>query len=242
MAVSENFRRDSNLSDADFSLLARVPLFSGLPKPVLQGLLAEATVHYVTRGTVLFLQGEPAERFFVVFGGWIKLFRDTVDGHESVIAVFSRGETFAEAAAFEKGVYPVSAAAAEDARLLSIPSRYFMKEVRGNPDLALRMMASMSAHLRGLVRHIEQLTSRSSTERLAGFLHMLCGCNEGAATIRLPLDKALIAARLGMQPETFSRSLARLKKLGVESHGEEIHVPDVEVLQEYCKGEIGARI
>jgi len=236
MEGRELFERRTGIREGDYATLARVPLFTGLARPALQALLAESAVQLVPRGSILFMHGEPAERFFVVFDGWVKLFRDTIDGHESVIAVFSRGESFAEAAVFEEGVYPVSAAAAEEARVLSIPARHFMIQLRTDSDLALRMMASMSMHLRGLVRHIEQLTARSSTERLAGFLHMLCGRNEGSATIRLPLDKALIAARLGMQPETFSRSLARLKKLGVENRGEEIHVSEVAVLQDFCEG------
>ena len=236
MDAAERFRRKTGISQADLAILQRVPLFTGLDPTELQQLLADSAVQNVPRGTLIFLQGERADRFFVVFDGWVKLFRDTLDGHESVIAVFSRAETFAEAAVFQEGVYPVSASAAEDARLLSIPSQPFINRMRENTDLALRMMSSMSMHLRGLVRHIEQLTARSSTERLAGFLRTLCGRNEGAATIRLPLDKALIAARLGMQPETFSRSMARLKKLGVESDGDRVHIPEVGLLQEYCEG------
>ena len=66
----------------------------------------------------------------------------------------------------------------------------------------------MARHLHRLVLQVEQLTSRSSVERVADFLLHLCPPGAGRAEVELPLDKSLIAARLGMQPETFSRSLA----------------------------------
>ncbi len=232
----EVFERRTGITTADLELLGRMPLFSGLAPEALRGLLIESTVRRFPRNTMLFLQGDPADRFYVIFEGWVKLFRDTVDGQESVIAVFTRGESFAEAAVFEERVFPVSSAVVEDARLLVIPAAPFLRQVRRNGDLALRIMASMSVHLRQLVRHIEQLTARSSTERLAGFLCALSGAEAGPARVHLPFDKALIAARLGMQPETFSRSLAKLRSLGVETHGSEVEIADVKVLHRLCEG------
>jgi len=54
--------------------------------------------------------------------------------------------------------------------------------------------------------------------------------------VRLPLDKALIAGRLGMQPETLSRSLAKLRRLGIESKGAEVSIPDVLALKRLSNG------
>jgi CRP/FNR family transcriptional regulator, dissimilatory nitrate respiration regulator len=84
-------------------------------------------------------------------------------------------------------------------------------EIRADPELALNLLASMARHLHRLVLQAERLTSRSSVERVADFLLHLCPPGADRAEIELPLDKSLIAARLGMQPETFSRSVARLR-------------------------------
>ncbi|HEY9163336.1 MAG TPA: helix-turn-helix domain-containing protein, partial [Magnetovibrio sp.] len=51
----------------------------------------------------------------------------------------------------------------------------------------------------------------------------------------LPMDKSLIAARLGMQPETFSRALAKLKSAGVENSGSDIVIQDVDQLRDIIK-------
>ena len=106
-----------------------------------------------------------------------------------------------------------------------------MRGLSARGDIALKMMASMSRHLRQLVQQIELLTNKSSTERVAAFLLKLCAQDSGPATILLPLDKALIAGRLGMQPETLSRSFAKLRTLGVITRGGEISIPDVAALR-----------
>ena len=83
------------------------------------------------------------------------------------------------------------------------------------------------------MQEVEQLTAHTTSERLADFLLKLCPRQQtGPTTIHLPTDKSLIAGRLGMQPETFSRSLAKLRPLGVETHGQNIVVQDVGALQQ----------
>lgn len=218
-------------------MLAAHPLFKGLAPDVLRTLLQDASVRRYTRNTMLFLQGEPAERFYVVFDGWVRLFRETPDGHETVIAVFTRGESFAEAASFADGVFPVTAAVAEEARLLVVPASSFMARLRENPELALNMLASMSHHLRGLVQQVEQRTVKSSTQRLSAFLLRLCPVDAPSAVISFPTEKALVAARLGMQPETLSRALAKLRVIGVETREREVIVPDVAALRRLGEGE-----
>ncbi len=213
------------------ALLERLPIFSGLSEELLRFLLADATVHTFPRNRVVFLQGDPADNFFIVFEGWVKLFRESMEGQESVIAVFGRGESFAEAAMFESHVYPVSASMVEDGELLAIPASSFVRRIEENSALALNMMAAMSRHQRHLVSQIERLSTRSSVERLAEFLVRLSPPSDTAAKVRLPLDKTLIAARLGMKPETLSRGLAKLRELGVETSGNTVVIPDLAALR-----------
>jgi CRP-like cAMP-binding protein len=232
----DRFQRRTGIGAEDHAVLAKVPLFSGLPEPALRTLLADAWVQGFSRNTVLFLQDEPATRCYVVLDGWVKLFRSMADGHETVIAVFTRGESFAEAAIFDRANFPVGGAVVEDSRLLVIPAEPFMRRLSENGEYALKVLASMSRHLRRLVSQVERLTHRSSAERVAEFLLRLSPVFAGAAAIQLPLDKALIAGRLGMQPETFSRSLAKLRRIGVVCKGAEVSVPDMAVLRRFAEG------
>ncbi|RMD64613.1 MAG: Crp/Fnr family transcriptional regulator [Alphaproteobacteria bacterium] len=228
---AERFRRRTGLNEEDYRMLARLPLFAGFSRSDIRSLLADAWVQRFPRNAVLFLEQEPATRFFVVFEGWVKLFRETEAGQESVIGVFAPGESFAEAAVFDSGDYPVSAMTVEDSRLLVIPADSFIRKLRENADYALNVMASVSRHMRRLVQQVERLSVKSSTERVAEFLLRLAATEDGPVEIRLPLDKSLIARRLGMQPETFSRSLARLRALGVATSGARVTIADIGALK-----------
>ena len=230
------FQRRTGITREDLEVLARLPLFAGLPRDIIRFLLADAWVQTFPRNTVLFLQDEPATRFYVIFEGWVKLFRSSEDGDESVIAVFTNGESFAEAAIFDSCNFPVSAMAVDESRLLVVPADTFVRRIRENSEYALKLMASMSRHLRRLVQQIEQLTVQSTTERLANFLIKLCPEASGPAVVQLPLDKSLIAGRLGMQPETLSRALAKLRALGVETKGNIVTIPNVEHLKNLGEG------
>lgn len=214
----------------DWQIVRSTPLFGTIPQDVALSIIGRQGVRVCEKGTLLFQQGEPATGFFVVLDGWVKLFRITPDGGEAVVGVFRRGETFAEAAMFLGGRYPVSAEAVTAARLVRIDGETLRARVRQQPDLALSMLASASYHLKALVEQIEQIKLLSASQRIADFLVRLCPIREGSCTIDLPYEKALIASRLGMKPESLSRALAKLRPLGVSVDREQVSIVDVDLL------------
>lgn len=227
----EAFTLRTGITPGDLRRLGRVPLFTGLVPDDMRKLLATSSIRRYPDQTTLFLEGESAERFFVVMDGWVKLYRLCEDGHEVVISVISPGESFAEAAIFDSNIYPVSAATITDTRLLVVGAEALLRELKANMDFTFNMLGAMSRHLRGSITLLHQLSAMSSTERLAEFLLGLSEIAEGEVKIKLPLDKSLIAARLGMQPETFSRALGKLKSAGVSNSGHDVHIKDVATLR-----------
>jgi CRP-like cAMP-binding protein len=152
------------------------------------------------------------------------------------MGLFTRGESFAEAAMFMGGKFPASAEVVEQARLLRVESGPFKKRLHAEPEIAVAMLASLSRRMHYLVGQIEQLQVHSGTQRVADFLLKLCAIREGPAEIALPYDKSLIASRLGMKPESFSRALARLRDLGLRTERSHVAIADVAALVEYCEG------
>ena len=232
---AENRHGPHGIEDEDLPLLLGLPLFSGLSRDELLDLISEAWVTTAPAASLLFLQGDPAHHFFVVLKGWVKLFRATAEGDEAIIAVVPQGQSFAEAAVFEEGSFPVSAATVDDSRLLCIPAEPFLEKVLADRRMVRKMMASMSRRLRQLVNQVEDLSLKSSVERVAGYIAGLCGEETGGAIIRLPLDKAVIAKHLGMQPETLSRSFARLRGEGIVAEGNTVRISDVAQLRRLSK-------
>ena len=215
------------LSVEDVRRLRAMPLFSGLTTPQLDALLADAVVRRVPRHSILFVQGDVADRLFVVLDGWVRVMRTTREGNEITIHIFGRGESLAEAAILQLGHYPVTGEAVEASRLLVIPAAGFLARLRRDSDLCFNIMAALARRLHGFLQQVEQLSARSSTERLALMLVRLCPNQSGSCVVDLPLDKTLIAARLGMQPETLSRCLARLRRVGVRTKGHQVVIEDV---------------
>ena len=233
-----NFLGHTGLKEADLIQIQRLPFFRGLEDQEIIVLLTEATTRTFHRGTQLFAQEEPADRFFIVLEGWVKLSRETKDGHESIIGLFTRGESFAEAAMFESAVFPVDGTVVEDSRLLVIPTGSFRHRLSERPELMFKLLGAMSRHMRRLVTQIEQLTARTSAERVAAFLVGLAVGTEPPIQLQLPLDKVLIAGRLGMQPETFSRAIARLRNFGVEVTGSNVVINDPRRLKQLAEGDL----
>ena len=150
------------------------------------------------------------------------------------MAFFSRGQSFGEAAVFSMSKYPATAEAVTEAHLLRLPRSALVNCVRQNPQYSFGMLASTSQHLHDLVRQIEQLKTNTGTQRVARFLVSLCPVDEGSCTIGLPYDKALIANRLGMKPESLSRAFARLRNVGVRVEQSSAAISDVKLLRGYA--------
>lgn len=224
----------SVLTTEDLNALRRVPLFRGLTEPETIDLIEHASIVTAPDRTTLFVQGDPIDRFYIIIDGWVKLSRLTSDGEPAVLAVFTRGESFGEAAILDSHAFPATAEVVALSRLLSIPSAPFVKELRTNNDLALNMLASMSRRLHYLVKQVEQLQAKSAPQRVGNFLLLLLPGAGGSVTVSLPYDKSLIAARLGMKPETFSRALVRLRKVGVRAEGNAVVIPSPKDLKLFC--------
>lgn len=223
------------MDPSDWQIVRSTPLLGAVSQAVAQSLVGNRTVSVFRKGETLFQQGEAADAFFVVLGGWIKLYRVTPDGNEAVVGVYRRGETFAEAAMFLGGRYPVSAEVVTDARLLRVDGQVLRRRIMEQPELALSMLASASYHLKALVEQIEHIKLLSAPQRIADFLVHLASTREGGATIELPYEKTLIANRLGMKPESLSRALAKLRPLGVSVDREHVSIVDVAVLARFVE-------
>lgn len=240
--VDEPVRATPNLgpmsiSDEDLLRVKALPLFSGLPEAMIQRLLASAIVRVHPRGTVLFVQDDPAAHFFVVFSGWVKLYRLNEKGDEAIVEIFGPGESFAEGAMHGPGVYPVCGETVSECRLLEISTDAFRKMIQSSPDLAINMLGSMAMRLKAFVRRTEQSHTQSAAQRVAGFLLKFCPSDQASVTIRLPYDKMLIAGRLGMKPETFSRAMAKLRELGARTEGHDVHIEDIRAMRAFEQGE-----
>jgi len=187
------------------------------------------------KGKVLFIHGDQAERFYFVKSGWIKLFRETLDGTQAVVDILPAKNLFGETAIFEDGVYPYSAEAVESAEIISLSLSDLKTEIENNNKLALSMLNSMARYRRQQDKEIEHRSMQNASQRIGCFLLRLTNQRQaGSIKIHLPYDKTLVASRLGMQPETFSRALSKLRdKTGIRVKGATIEMDSIDQLVNY---------
>ena len=184
-------------------------LFSGLSAEDLGAIAGFAVLRNLERGEYLFRQGAPAEGFYVIQRGAVNVHRVSAAGREQVIHVFRSGESFAEAALAAPTGYPADARAVEPSTVLLVPKQPMLDLIGRRPDLALRMLGSMSQHLRVLVGMLDDLTLKDVETRLANWL--LKQAKGRTGPLQLPGTKRVLAAELGTSSETLSRTFAALR-------------------------------
>lgn len=190
-------------------------VFQSVCPDCISPMIAKSTVRDIRRGASIHLQGERAHSLYVVLDGCVKLYRMSPLGTEAVIAVLTRGDSFGEIAAVPGEVYATGADCVTQSRILQIDARDLGQAIKCDNGLAQSLLTATLRTQTALVDHVEQLKSQSSVQRIGDFLLRLCKGEAGEITVVLPYDKVLIAAWLGMKPESLSRSFRRLQGCGV---------------------------
>lgn len=211
-------------------------LFARLTEAQLKRVVQRARILRLDEGQQLFAQSDTADRFFYVISGQIKLSRLSPEGNEKVIDIVTAGNTFAEALMFLEGpAYPVNATALAPTEVISIDSHDFANMLRDSIDTCFLMMGDMSQRLRGLIAEIDNLSLQSGTCRVAAYLLKMAP--EAADEFKLDIPKGVMASRLSVKPETFSRILRNLQDSGILSiKGAQVTIHDRDALEDRAEG------
>lgn len=189
-------------------------LFAGLPPADLENIAACTQLKMLDKDDYLFHEGDLSHGFYIVQKGALNVHRVSAAGKEQVIHVFRAGESFAEATLATETGFPADARALESSQVLLVQKAGFLGLLKRHPELALRMLGSMSSHLRVLVGQLEDLMMKDVETRLANWLLKRCPNPDGAAPVNidLPMTKRVLASELGTVSETFSRTLAKFRE------------------------------
>lgn len=206
-------------------------LLSGLGTEQLERVARHAARVKLDEGQWLFSQGDAANRFYLVVKGQIRLFRLSPEGAEKVIEIVAAGQTFAEALMFLKAPrYPVCAAALAPAEVIGIEAKDFSAMLRESIDTCFVVLGALSQRLRALIGEIDNLTLHTATSRVARYV--LANVPEDRRAFDLDVRKSVLASRLSVKPETFSRVIKQLGDNGViEVYGSHFTVLDREALE-----------
>lgn len=189
--------------------LRRGPLLSRLDAAQLERVSRHATRVTLDAEQLLFSQGDPSKRFYLLLKGQMQLFRLSPEGAEKVIEIVNPGQTFAEALMFLNAPrYPVCASALCPSELIAIDAGDFSSMLRDSVDTCFQLLGVLSQRLRGLIGEIDDLTLHTATSRVARYL--VAKMSPGQCILELDVRKGVLASRLSVQPETFSRVIKSL--------------------------------
>ena len=218
-------------------IISKIPLFAGLPKDQLEGLLRIVLEKRFGKGEPIFFEGDRANGFYVVIKGQVKVFKLSIDGKEQILHIFGPGEPFGEVPVFAGQDFPAHAEAIAASRLFFFPRDAFTDLIDKNPSLALNMLAVLSRRLRQFTVQVEHLSLKEVPGRLAVYLSYLSNEKDGDAMVDLGISKGHLASLLGTIPETLSRILAKMTKNGlIRVEGHRIEILDRDALEVLSTG------
>ncbi|HEX6735504.1 MAG TPA: Crp/Fnr family transcriptional regulator [Azonexus sp.] len=212
-------------------------LFNGLSHEQIATIARGTREIRCQKGDTLFYRGDPCTGFHIVVFGQVKLSFTSTQGVEKIVEVVEQGQSFGEAIMFLDKPYVVSAQALSDCLLLHVPKAAIFAELERDHEFGRKMLGGLAMRTHQLMLDVEGYSLLSGKQRIIGYLMHEIPESEhagGEALIELPLTKGVIASRLNLTQEHFSRILHELSDLGlIHVDGKKIHVPSIERLRQH---------
>ena len=213
------------------ALLGNLPMFSEMSREEIDRVAAFTLASRVAKGEAVFHAGDPCTGFHIVVYGQVKLGFNSPQGGEKVVEIIGPGQSFGEALMFLEKPYIVFAHALHDTMLLHVARHCVFSELARDPAFSRKMLSGLSRRLHSLVKDVEAYSLRSSAERVIGYL---LRDEDALAEVELSAGKSVVASRLNMTPEHFSRVLHELSAAGlIDVDGRTVHIRDLEGLRGY---------
>jgi CRP-like cAMP-binding protein len=189
------------------------------------------------RGEVLFREGEPGKEMYVIQAGKVNITK-TVRGTAKILATLGPGEFFGEMALLNNKPRSAGAAMAEEGKLLVIDPRTFEAMIRGNVEIAVRLIKKLSDRLQEADEQIENLLLRDPGSRVVHHLLQL-DAKSGKDTpqgrvVTVKLDE--LHGRMGLSPEEVQEALSKTAKARIISiTAEGVLIPSAGKMREYLE-------
>jgi len=210
-----------------------LPFLGQLPKPVRDRLLAVSRIERFAPRAQLFGGAQMPSDLHIVLSGMIDL-SSSYRGGECTVLMMAAGDVLIPAAALYSEPYLVSAHALTPSRLLAVDAKAVRQEAHKCPELALSLARVLAGQWRVALKIILDLKCRSPSQRLGAFLVRLHDASQPGPPAELPFSKRQLASRIGMQPETLSRTLQTLAANGLYLRGREIIVTNRGAIEDFC--------
>lgn len=218
------------------TILRNSLLFSGMSERDLGDIAGIAVLKKAEKNETILNEGDPAESLYILGSGRVEVFKLSSEGKKQTLRIILPGEAFAEVAMFSEDVYPAYADALSNCEMLAIPKREFIRLLKENSELSLRMISSLASLLKGFTGMVEDLCLRDVSARLAKFFLDRSTVEERDFFL-LEMKMGELAQRICTVSETLSRTLKKLRVRGIiDMKGKTITILDKETLRKIASG------
>jgi CRP/FNR family transcriptional regulator, cyclic AMP receptor protein len=194
------------------SIVRKAPLFTALEESAALSLHASMDSVKISKGSILFAEGDEGDHLYVIVEGKIKLGTSSGDGRENLLAILGPGEMFGELSLFDPNPRTSTATAVTDAKLLSLGQTKLIPWLTENPRVSLNLLASLAQRLRRTNEAVGDLVFSDVPGRVAKALIDL-GERFGKQTdegllVNHDLTQEELAQLVGASRETVNKALA----------------------------------
>ncbi len=216
-------------------IVRRAPLFAALDDEASASLLQTMVEVRLGRAEVLFAEGDPGDRLYVIVEGKIKLGRTSVDGRENLLAILGPGQMFGELSLFDPGPRTATATAVTDTRLARLKKSSLRPWLNNRPEIAEQLLRVLARRLRRTNDALADLIFTDVPGRVAKALLQLAqrfGSQEaGLLRVTHDLTQEEIAQLVGASRETVNKALADFAHRGwLRLEGKSVLILDPERL------------
>lgn len=186
--------------------LRTVPIFSSLNEGVIETLAGVSHLKYISKGQILFLQGDRGDAAYIVYEGVIAILFSTSDGRELVINEMRPGECFGELALILDEPRSAGALAREDSQVVWIPREAFIAQMEAEPKLVRNLLETIASRLVNSGERESALAFLHAPARIAQFLIQRAEEEEGQDDL-VTLSQEEVAQHIGVTRQTVAKIL-----------------------------------
>ena len=212
----------------------RLDLFNGSAPATAEEILAGARVQHYPTGSEVVREGEPADYLYVLLSGQVQIVAHD-NGHETTILILEPPHSFVMAAVYLDRVFLQTARTLEAADILVIPAEPIRRFAQIDIALANNVSRELALAYRMVAQELKNQKLRPSLQRLANWLVRRDIETGSSGKFRLPFEKKVLAAKLGMAPEALSRTFVTLAKYDVIVQGRDVEIRDMNSLVRLAK-------
>ncbi len=226
----DNARHRGSMSRVRPQFLSTLPLLSKLTADSVQRLWRSADVWTAPSKALLLREGETPDMLFVLLEGLVQV-EARSSGRDATILVLRPFDCFFVASVLGNEALPVSARALNEVRVLTIDAEEVRRTAATDPIFSNALIGELTRTFGKIMSELKNARTRTAFERLVAWTLAMHDQSRAGAATEMPYDKSVLAARLGMAPETLSRNLARIAKLGVTIRGRHLTIKNAENLR-----------